>query len=209
MVSLSPTQPYIVVAIGPPGSGKSFFARRFAEMFNAPLISFDEIRSELFNEILYSEDENIIVARMAGLQLRELLRTKKTVVIDGGHNAKISRQELAKVVRPLGYKVLNVWVQTDERTARNRSIKRKKAQPEDSYNRALDETEFVSQSKKFTPPSKYEEFVVISGRHTYPTQARIVLKRMASVHAPASAPVPPRSDIRPPQQGRRSVRVDS
>lgn len=201
MNSLSPNKPSLIVTIGPPGSGKSFFARRFADTFHAPLISFDEIRSELFNEITHSNDEDVIVARMAGLQLRELLRTKKTIVIDGGHNARISRAQLQKLVRPLGYNILYIWVQTDLQAARSRSLKRRADQEDDRYNRNLSDDEFVMLSKKFTPPNKLEPVVVISGRHTYPTQARIVLKRLSGNHETKSPTAPKRPDVSRPQRG--------
>ena len=70
MSTLKPARPLMLVTIGHPGAGKSFFARQFADTFRAPLISFDEIRHELFNEISHSSDEDIIVARVAGLQLQ-------------------------------------------------------------------------------------------------------------------------------------------
>ena len=191
MNSLSPSQPLVLVMIGTPGSGKSFFARRFAETFNAPLISFDEIRFELFNDITHSEDEDFVVARVAGMQLRELLRTKKTIVIDGGHNPKVNRAELAKIVKRAGYDVLNVWVQADERTARSRSLRRKEDVDDDRFNRPLSDEEFYAHARTFTPPSKYESYVVISGRHTYPAQARTVLKKLVTSHDTKS-PEPPK-----------------
>ncbi len=194
MNSLSPSRPLILVTIGPPGVGKSFFARQFADTFGAPLVSFDEIRFELFNEITHSNDEDLIVARVAGLQLRELLRTKKTIIIDGGHNPKVSRAELEKVAKRAGYEVLSIWVQANEQTARARALRRKQDKEEDRYNRSLSEEEFVSHAKRFTAPSKYETYVVISGHHTYPTQARTVLKRLASQHEVKKPDVPRRPE---------------
>lgn len=206
MQNLATAKPLLVVTIGHPGAGKSFFARQFAETFNAPLISFDEIRSELFNDITYTPDEDVIVARVAGLQLRELFKTKKTVIIDGGHNPKISRTELRKVARQQGYDVLNVWVQTDKQTSYNRATRRNPKNERDSLNRSLNDQEFVGQSGKFTPPSDQEVFVVISGKHTYPTQARIVLKKMVPPHEnKETAPAPrPQSS---PNTGRRIVSI--
>lgn len=195
--------------VGPPGAGKSFFARRFADTFDAPLVSFDEIRSELFNELTYGKDEDTIVARMAGLMLRELMHAKRTIIIDGGHNQKISRQELERVVKPLGYKVLTIWVQTDEPTARMRSLRRRAQSEDDIYNRSLSEQEFVAHARKFTPPTSYEDYVVISGKHTYPTQARVVLRRIATTHKqPVSTAKSRPSSTSAPTPGRRSVRVD-
>lgn len=207
MNSLSPTRPLLLVTIGPPGSGKSFFARQFAETFNAPLVSFDEIRAGLFEEITHSTDEDLMVAHIAGLQLRELLKTKKTIIIDGGHNPKISRSELEKVARVAGYQMLSIWVQTDERTARARSFRHTQDISKQSFNRALTEAEFISQAKRFTAPSRFESFVVISGRHTYPTQARIVLKRFAKPRD-AKPTTPTRNDVTPPTPGRRTLSIN-
>lgn len=182
MKSLSPSQPLLVVIIGLPGAGKSFFGRRFAETFNAPLISFDEIRAELFNEISHSSEEDIIVSRIAGLQLRELFKTKKTIVIDGGHNPKISRMELNKLAHNRKYGTLYVWVQADDRITRSRSLHRSAKKDDDAYNRSLTPDEFTAHSKKFTAPGNRESFVVISGHHTFATQAKTVLKKLATPH---------------------------
>lgn len=191
-------KPFILVLIGQPGAGKSYFARKFAVIFNAPLVSFDEIRYELFNEITHSDDENLIVARMAGLQLRELLHTRKTIIIDGGHNPRVSRSELGKVARNAGYNILYVWVQTDEKTARSRSLKRSDKIEEDAYNRSLSDEEFEAQSRKFTAPTEFEKYVVISGRHNFPSQARIILKKLVvPFNAPRPEPV-----VQPKPQGK-------
>ncbi|NCU30571.1 ATP-binding protein [Candidatus Saccharibacteria bacterium] len=207
MSTLQPARPIIIVTIGYPGAGKSFFARQFAETFHAPLISFDEIRYELFNEISHSIDEDIIVARVAGLQLRELIKTKRTLIIDGGHNPKVSRIELTKLAKDSGYAVLYVWVQTDERTSRIRSLKRSPGRDMDNYNRSLSTDEFEHQFRKFTEPSDNEPFVVISGRHTYATQARIALKRLANNHETPRKEPPSRT----PQAGsitRRPISIN-
>ena len=205
MQSSSPSKPFLLVTIGYPGAGKSYFARKFADIFNAPLISFDEIRYELFNEINHSEDENIIVSRMAGLQLRELFRTRKTVIIDGGHNPRVSRSELAKVARGAGYNLLYVWVQTDESTARQRSLKRSDTKEDDAFNRSLTPEEFESQFRKFTAPNEFEKYIVISGRHNFPSQARTVLKKMV---VPFNEPKPePVKQPKPKGKDRRPISI--
>ena len=117
-------------------------------------------------------------ARVAGLQLRELFRTLKTLIIDGGHNPRVSRTELARIARAAGYNVLFVWVQADETTARARSIKRSSKNEDDAFNRALSHEEFDYQLRKFTAPTEFEKYVVISGRHNFPSQAKIVLKKL-------------------------------
>lgn len=191
MNSLSPSQPLLVVAIGHPGAGKSFFARQFSDMFGAPLVSYDEIRAELFNDMSYSSDEDAIVNRITGIQLRELVKTKRTVIVDGGHNPKVNRIALDKTAREAGYSTLYVWVQTDERTAKARSLRRQPSNPDDMNNRSLTTEEFTAHAKKFTAPNDRERFVVISGRHTFASQAKTVLKKLATPHKsdqPVTAP---------------------
>ena len=47
MKSLSLAKPLVLVVIGLPGAGKSFFARQFSETFGAPMVSGDRIRHVL------------------------------------------------------------------------------------------------------------------------------------------------------------------
>lgn len=199
-------KPLLLVTVGLPGSGKSFFARRFADTFGAPLISFDEIRDGLFEQQSYSNDEDYIVARVAGLQLRELIKTKKTIVIDGGHNPKVSREELSRVARTAGYTTLVIWIQADERIAKSRAMKRRQNKDDDQFNRSLTDEEFTTLSRRFTAPNERESYVVVSGHHTYPTQAKVVLKRLAKPHEPAKSTPPERPWT--PQNGRRPVTIN-
>lgn len=208
MNSLSPQRPLLIVTIGIPGAGKSFFARRFSDTFAAPLVSFDEIRSTLFETAAHSSEEDFVVARIAGLQLRELFKSKKTVIIDGGHNPKVSRMELGRVARTHGYDVLYIWVQADERIAKSRALHRHGNKADDSYNRSLTEEEFALHAKRFTPPLANENVAVVSGHHTYATQARAILKRIATPHDTPQKPAPKRPTTQPPTQGRRSVTIN-
>lgn len=196
------TKPLLVVVLGLPGAGKSFFARRFADTFNAPLVSYDEIRSELFNDLSYSDDENAIVNRIAEMQLRELMKMKKIIVIDGGHNPKVSRNNLKSVAKQAGYEILCIWVQTDERTTRERSLKRSARREDDRFNRSISNDEYDRMARKFTPPSQYERYVVISGRHTYNTQAKTVLKNMI---APQEVKSDPSDEPKPNGRDRRTI----
>lgn len=79
MKSLQLSKPHLVVMVGLPGAGKTFFADHFAETFHAPYISWQSIRAELFNEPTYSKDEDAIVERIAAQQLGELLKTAASV----------------------------------------------------------------------------------------------------------------------------------
>jgi hypothetical protein len=71
-------------------------------------------------------------------------------------------------------------VQTDQPTSHFRATKRSSRRAGDSLNVSLPDEAFASQVKKLTPPARQEEYIVISGKHTYPTQAKIVLKKLVT-----------------------------
>lgn len=181
MKNLSLPKPLILVLVGLPGAGKSFFARQFAEMFGSPLVSFDRIRYELFAEPQNSAEEHTIIGRLAEYQIAELIKTHRSFLVDGGYNAAAARQALATYAKKHGYGVLVIWVQTDDQTAQLRSMKRNPRKLDDQFSPSLDNQTFLSLSKRLTAPSR-EEYVVISGKHTFSTQAKMVLRKLATPH---------------------------
>ena len=175
MKSLSLTTPHVIVMVGLPGSGKSFFAEHFSETFSAPLVSWNRIRDELFNEPTYSRDEDAIIARVASHMLSELLKTPSTILLESDTSTQASRLALARAVRQAGHRPLFVWVQTDAAAAQSRASK--KGMPSDAYQAAV---------KRFTPLKESDPFVVISGKHTYASQLKIVLRRLSDERAVAA-----------------------
>ena len=187
MKSLSLSKPHIIVVVGVPGSGKSFFAEKFADTFNAPFISRDKITTLL--------DDAILASTVAQLQLDELLKTKQSIIIDGLADTKLERLELAQKSRRAGYETLLVWVQTDPATAKARALKEKK-QTDNQYGENL---------KRFSPPMAVEKPVVISGKHTYASQAKVILKKLSSPRAEISTHSAP--PVRAEQPGRRNITI--
>lgn len=172
MKSLSLVKPHLIVMVGIPGSGKSFFADHFADTFNAPLVSSGRIRHELFNEPAFDSNEQAIIRRMSDYMLDELYKTHRTLVYEGTADTRTDRQAITKRSRSAGYETLFVWVQTESTTARKRvekAIKGNTAIRSDSFDIAL---------KHFSAPRPSEKAVVISGKHTYASQLKIVLKRL-------------------------------
>lgn len=190
MEALTLSSPMVVVVVGLPGSGKSFFATQFAKTFGAALVSEDKIRWTLFARHTYSKNENAMVNQVSDLLITELFRTKKTFVLDGGYNTKDTRQEIAARARKNGYRVLTIVVQTDEPTSKKRAIKRDGRRTGDIYKQSLSEDQFKTFAKSYEEPTTTgRDVVVISGKHTYGTQARVVLKKMVE----AQTGLPPRN----------------
>lgn len=184
MKSLSLSKPHVLVMIGAPGVGKTYFAEHFAETFKAPLVSREYISQQLFDHPEETKDELAIVSRIAGGQLIELLKTQRSVIVDGGADTKADRLALRKLAHDGGYEVLYVWVQTDPATAKQRATR----QVRGSTKKPLSEAEYEAQLKRFSVPSPAEKPTVISGKHTYATQVKVVLKRLVEPRAQEPRP---------------------
>jgi len=179
MKALSLTRPLLIVIIGLPGAGKSFFARHFSETFGAPLVSVDQLRFELFDTPKFNQLENGLLKRLTDIQLGELVKTRSSILIDGMFASRPERQELEQFATQNDYGTLIVWVQTDEPTAKARTLRRSPKRPGDEYNTKLTPEQFTTFAKRFMPPTK-EDYVVISGKHTYTTQAKMVLRKLSA-----------------------------
>lgn len=177
--------------VGIPGSGKTHFAKQFSETFNAPLIAADVVAAHARDE----ESAGELIRSFVG----ELLKTKQSIVVDAGGTSRKDRVEFNRFLRENGYEPLLVWVQVDSNTAKQRALKHRKMPHE----------EFESALSKFSAPHQTEKPLVISGKHTYASQAKTVLKRLSEPRAHLSAsstyPQPPISQLtrRP-----GSIRVD-
>lgn len=184
MKSLSLSQPHLLIMVGIPGSGKSFFAEKFSEMFHAAYVSYDRI-------IEVGEGNETSAASYMSYLLHELIKTGHTLVVDGLADTRAQRAELRHLAANAGYKPLFIWVQTDVATAKARALK-----GSGGRKRGLTPEEYDQLAAYFVPPRTMERPVVISGKHTYATQARVVLKHLAAPRAQAPPQTPPaaRSD---------------
>jgi adenylate kinase family enzyme len=181
MKSLSLSQPHVIVMVGAPGSGKSFFAEKFSETFNAPFASLEKIipfaKSATAANTLFEQ------------QVEELLKTRQSLVIEGITASRVARDAFARKAKQAHYEVLFVWVQTDPATAKSRALRKAK----DDDNRTLTSDQYDKLVRQFSAPTAIEKPLVISGKHTYATQAKVVLKRLsaprAEISSHAAAPV--------------------
>jgi predicted kinase len=154
MKSLQLDSPYLILLIGIPGSGKTYFAKQFSDLFSLPYIN-----------NLAGDFE-----RISNYLLPEFLKTGKTIVLDVDTLTKKSREAYYNLAKKSGYKILPVWVQTDTDTSRNRAEKNAKL---GGYS-----IDFDKSLSTFTLPSESESALVLSGKHTFATQTKIVLSKL-------------------------------
>lgn len=177
--------PTVFIMMGLPGAGKTFFAEQFAKIYNLPTISLDIIRHELFNDPTYTPSEQAIIGRMSDYMANELLRAKHSFIIDGtGNNIKTQRMSLGRKARESGFKTLVVWVQVDEPTAKLRALKPQPGKKGGAARRPLPPSTFEAWKKQLTVPNG-EAYVVVSGKHTFEAQHKMVLRKLAPPEATA------------------------
>ncbi|MDP4129883.1 MAG: ATP-binding protein, partial [Bacteroidota bacterium] len=82
----------IIIVSGLPGSGKSYFASRFAKLIQADYINSDRVRKNIFPASSYSEKENASVYDEMLELTRRSIRQKKNLVLD----ATFYKNELRK-----------------------------------------------------------------------------------------------------------------
>lgn len=196
MKELNLAMPYVIFVIGKPGVGKTQFATKFSETFGLPYVEADRLRMAITAQPDFSQAEQESVDQLLTLQMTELFKTKSTFLLEGSTEAKAVRQNLAKFARREGYEPLFVWVQTDPHTAYTRATKPTRLNKHKAI--ILSEERFEQLTRRFTPPAESEKPVVISGKHTYGSQIKSVLKRLAIKNHPQSRTltVPPRQSIK-------------
>ena len=191
MESLELNKPHLLVVVGLPGAGKTFFAKQFGETFGAPYVDY-----VYYHGLTDSVELGDTVATEL---LGQLFLTRRTIVVEGRGETKEDRAILLKLGLAKGYEVLFVWVQTEPQTVLKRAVLAKGA----PYSRS----EFDSRSQMFAQLDRNEPQVVISGKHTYASQARMVLKRIANPPKSKDSKSTSMRDINRPTILKRSGRI--
>ena len=89
----------IVIVLGLPGSGKSYFASRLAEVIQADYINSDQIRKGMFSKRIYSEQEKGAVYDAILKKMKTLVKLNKDLVIDATFQRGDSRQLFIRQLR--------------------------------------------------------------------------------------------------------------
>lgn len=188
MKPLTPTTPHVIIMVGIPGAGKTHFAGHFAKMFGAPFLN-----QYFLQTITHSSDAQ--ATELSATLLDEFLKTGRTIIYEGPTHVRTFRQALVAKVKKAGYDPLIVWVQTESAEAKARHLKSNKHATAEAFDKRV---------QQFSRPHEAERSIVISGRHTYATQVKAVLKRLADTREPAATPQTP---ARPPRPAGRSITI--
>ena len=181
MAKIYPTKPFLMMFYGYPGAGKTYFSRQFCDNVQAAHLQSDRIRSELFENPRYDKQENAIVNQLMGYMTEEFLSAGLSVAYDANAARSGQRRVLSDMALRCRAQPIVVWFQMDPDTAFDRSINRDRRRSDDKYAAEWDRTTFESLTERMQPPTRNEHYVVVSGKHLFPTQQSAVLGKLRSL----------------------------
>lgn len=120
--------------IGLPGSGKSTIAKEIAEKENAIIISTDQLRQELLNDI-NSQESNKLIFQEAEKRIKDNLKANIAVIFDATNINYKRRMELLNKLNKLRIKKIAVLVATPYKECLERNKKRDRQVPEEVIKR--------------------------------------------------------------------------
>lgn len=177
---LSSQKPFILVLYGYPGSGKSTFARQIAsEIKNTVHLNTDKVRSELEGELKKrSANDQALLTTLTEYMAKEFINSGFSVILDVPTYRKADRRRLITFSRNAKARLIMAWLQIDADSAFDRLKKQDKRKTSDKYVRNYTRSEFESIINSSQNPSDEEDYVVISGKHTFTTQRLAVFKKL-------------------------------
>ena len=116
----------IILVSGFPGSGKSYFAERFAARLGASYLNSDRIRKEMSAAGLYSFRDRLLVYKEMLRQTALVATSGKSVVVDATFYNHIIREMFINVAKAQSLQLFIIEVVADEDLIKERLKKPRK-----------------------------------------------------------------------------------
>lgn len=178
MAKIHPAKPALILLYGFPGAGKTYFARQFCDSVQAAHVHGDRIRSELFEKPRYDRQENAVITQLMNYMTEEFLNAGISVVYDMNVMRARQRLELRELARRAKATPLVVWFQIDVESSFLRSTSRDRRRADDKYAAPMDRSTYDKLVAHMQNPVNTEDYIVVSGKHTFATQFTAVGRRM-------------------------------
>ena len=171
-------RPTLFMLYGFPGSGKTYYARQLCEELQAAHINSERIRQELFEDPRYDAQENQIVKQLMVYMAEEFMSAGLSVVFDINAQRLANRRELRELARKHKAESMLIWFQIDADSAYMRTANRDRRKLDDKYSIPLDQETFSRLISNMQNPTPTEDYLVISGKHTFKTQLQTTIRRL-------------------------------
>ena len=173
---------------GFPGSGKSYVSRQLSETVQMAHVNADRIRNELFEHPRYDNQEDAIVVHLMNYIAEEFLSAGVSVAYDTNAMRLSQRRSLRELARRQRAENLLIWLQIDPDSAYARTQNRDRRTSDDKFAEPQTQGSYERQLSAMQNPQG-EDYLVISGKHTFATQKAAILNRFYQLGLTDSATV--------------------
>ena len=170
-------KPILICFYGFPGSGKSYVARGLQDSLYLARVGADRLRHELFRQPRYDNQENAVIAHLMNYMSEEFLSAGSGVIYDINAIRSGQRRNLRDLAKRHKAAYLLVWIQLDVEGAFNRTQRRDRRTADDKYSAQQTQATFNNVVSNMQNP-KDEEYLVISGKHSFATQKNAIINRL-------------------------------
>jgi predicted kinase len=172
----------LIITFGYPGSGKTYFSEHLSKEFNLFHLSFDKIRSEMFDIPTFSQEEHKKVSNLADWLIQELLKKNIRVIVDDNTNKLIQRKKYFKFANKANARYVLLHIKTPIETAEKRIIKRGKIKnlEKKKYYKPLELSVLHLLKNEIEHPNNKEIFIEINGLKPYKEQVKTFKKWFVS-----------------------------
>ncbi len=178
MSKIIPQKPILIILYGYPGSGKTYTARQLNETLLSAHLQADRIRAELFESPQYDKKEDTIINQLMNYMAEEFLNAGVSVVYDINASRIGQRFTLRELAKKSHAENLLIWFQMDTETAYIRNKKRDHRRADDKYSASWDKNSFKELISHMQNPTNLENYLVISGKHSFQTQKNAILNKL-------------------------------
>lgn len=140
--------------VGPPGAGKTTYARKLSKETGAVVIEGDAVGDEIspYSPAAWTDLQDAIEE-----EIQDLL--PNPIILDGPHCARFERQQAVDLLKSYGYEVVAVVMQTPLETCILRNAKRSRSVPRHAITRWENRLE---RELSFIPNEPFKEIITIS-----------------------------------------------
>jgi predicted kinase len=177
MSKVALAKPVLICLYGYPGAGKSYVSRHLAESVEIAHINSDRIRGELFDNPRYDAQENAVINHLMTYMTEEFLGAGVSVIYDSNAMRVAQRRKLKELAKKHKADFILIWLQIDAESALYRTQNRDRRTSDDRFAQPHNNESFRTYLSGMQNPSS-EDYIVISGKHTFITQKGAVINRL-------------------------------
>ena len=167
----SSAQPLVITFLGSIGVGKSFFGRQLAERTHTIRLNADGLRISMYGTRAEYDringtgpDSNRPIFGAYDYMIKEILTAKKSIILDVAQfNVLKRRQELMRIAKDTGARVILVWIETPREVARERVLTRELSYDQTRVSETRAQELFDEHDANFSQPQPGEHVIKISG----------------------------------------------